>query len=291
MRQLFLGVTIALSVIVAYPAGAQVSEKKQTPPTADDPKKVPDPVDQVLAKFLEASGGAEALGKLKTRVTEGTFEVIGQAIKGKTRTIQKGTDTRAEMDTPFGKETHGLTGKIAWELSPRGDRIKTPEETGQLMRTAYLDFPVRFKSLYAKIEHKAVDFKGTKCAELTCTPLPIKQPDGKVKPVANEVYYFDNSTGLIHAMKMESDSPFGKLKVVVTTSDYRDVDGIKIPFLSVQEIEAFQMEMRMVTTKVEQNVELPAEEFKMPDSIQKILDKEKQKDAEKEAAGDDKKNG
>ncbi len=269
MRTLVLGAAIAVLVALPCTSFAQGDEKKPAP--AD-----PTPVEAVLAKFAAASGGP-ALKKIKSRSVEGTFEVVGQGISGKSKVVQRGTDMVTEMDTPFGKETHGVLGKVAWEMSSRGDRLKTPIEFEQIMRSLHLDMPLRFKSLYAKITHEGVvEFKGKKCAKLICTPPSIKLKDGTTKVVPDEVYFFGEESGLVHGMEMETESQMGKLKVLTTAADYRDVDGVMISFLSTQEVAAFGMTVKLITTKVEQNIELPETAFALPASIVKLIERDKE---------------
>ncbi len=46
-----------------------------------------------------------------------------------------------------------------------------------------------------------------------------------------EKLFFDVRTGLLVRRYTESDTPLGKLPLQVDYEDYRDVDGIKQPFL------------------------------------------------------------
>ncbi|MCA8960252.1 MAG: hypothetical protein KDC38_07050 [Planctomycetes bacterium] len=280
-RTWLLGFAVVISALssVAAQSDAPPTEKKPAEKETSEKPKVDPEAKAVLEKFLKATGGAEAHAKLRTRRMTGTFELPAQNIKGTTTGLQRRpTDSVMTIDIPqMGSEKHGSLGDVAWEVTQLGPRLKSPEETAQLLRTNYLDLPVRFPTLYERIEYKGeVEFRGKRCARLDCTPPPLVDETGKKTPQSVEVYYFDLETGLNHAAEFESKTQMGRLKIVMTNSDYREIDGIKIPFVSKQEIPSVGMVITMKVEKVEHNVDVTDADLALPEDIQKLIERQKE---------------
>ena len=83
--------------------------------------------------------------------------------------------------------------------------------------------------------------------------------------------WFDVESGLLARMHMDIDSPMGKLELTIGMSDWRDVGGVKVPFKSTQLIEPIGIEQTIQFTKIESNVDIPAEKFELPEEVQDLI--------------------
>jgi hypothetical protein len=66
-------------------------------------------------------------------------------------------------------------------------------------------------------------------------------------------------------------------------SDYREADGIKIPFVTTLSIDAgMKIEQVITITKVTHNTELPSDTFTPPKDVQELIDDKAKKPASPE---------
>ncbi|MEM7260766.1 MAG: hypothetical protein AAF488_02170 [Planctomycetota bacterium] len=269
---------ILLGLLAVAPCGAQEATSKPA-----EPKAANEAFEKVLDALITALGGAEALGKIENRVAEGKLSIPAQGITGKIKTV--GKDPLHSMVSTeiaqLGSEREGINGDVAWHVSLAGPRLKSASEYAQTVRMGHFDYPVQFKKnyakLYAKIDvEKGVDFKGKKCTKITGTPPAVKTASGSTKTSPVEVVYIDEATNLIHGMEFESTTQLGKLKVAITVSDYREIDGVKVAYKAMQEVVGLGYKVELTTDKVEHNVKLEEGALALPPEIQKMIDKKKE---------------
>jgi outer membrane lipoprotein-sorting protein len=246
MRRLFALALIASLGALDRPARAQVA--------ADLPK-----AETVLDQYVEAIGGKAAHEKIKTRTMTGTVEVPGANVKG-TLTIQAAAPDKMVVVTDlgqFGKTTQGTDGKSAWMLSPLiGDRLMEGEEKDAFLSSAEFHRDVHWKDAYKKVECTGIeDVDGKPAYKLVLTP--------KVgKPTT---HYYDKESHLQVKEVATQKGPMGEVTVEIYPRDYKKVDGILMPFSVTQKVLGQGIEMKL--TEVKQNVELPADTFKRPASL------------------------
>jgi hypothetical protein len=196
----------------AVPAGAAAPSPTPAPPTAE----------QVLAKYQEALGAPAAIEKLKTRTIKGTT-VTGAGQSAGFDVIQAAPDKiLITLNTAQqGVFERGYNGTIGWEQSARGLRDLTGDE---------LAFVRRYWSLFGDMRLK--------------DQIPTVAFSGKDKINDREVYvlrgtnaankrerlFFDAQTGLLVRRIVYTPTPVGIIPEQVDFEDYRDVDGIKMPF-------------------------------------------------------------
>jgi hypothetical protein len=232
---------------------------------AADPK-----AEEVLDNYVKVTGGKEAYEKVKSRVIEGTMAMPAQGING-TLTIYNRTPDRIFMTMMLdqvGKIERGYDGKVGWETNAMtGARILKGEELEGVKREAESASELHWRDNYTDAKHQGiVDVKGKQAHKLEMTNKLGK----------SEHRYYDAASGLLLQSEMDVETPQGQVHVVATPSDYRDVDGIKVPFKSSQQISiaGMQIEQTMQMTKVQQNVEIPDEKFKLPADIEALLKKQ-----------------
>src|SRR5271154_6347012 len=104
--------------------------------------------EQILQRFVDATGGAAAYDAVKNSVATGTFSIAAAGIKGPITIYSAFPDkTYALVEIPgVGKMEEGSDGKIAWENSAmQGPRIKIGDEAAAAIRDGALDAHTNWK--------------------------------------------------------------------------------------------------------------------------------------------------
>jgi len=165
----------------------------------------------------------------------------------------------------LGKIENGCNGVTCWEnMVMTGPRILSGEEAAMALRDATFQNLLEWRKLYAKAEVIGEET----VAERNCYQLVMTPVSGKP-----ETWFVDGETYLLAKLDMTIEAEMGSVSVVSYPSDYRDVDGIKVPFSTRQVLMGMQ-EMVFNFESVEHNVELPAGIFDLPDEIKALMTEE-----------------
>jgi hypothetical protein len=181
-------------------------------------------VDQVLEKFVKAIGGKAAVEKLNSRIAKGTFDIPSMGVSGTAEIAAKAPGKNATVvDMPgFGTFKQAFDGKNGWSQDPmNGLRDMSSEElaAAKIDEDFYRD--IRMKDLYPGLAVKAKAKVGERDAYLLEGPGPAGSPDK---------FFFDAESGLLLKTEGERDSPQGKAMLETFLEDYKEVDGVKMPF-------------------------------------------------------------
>lgn len=221
--------------------------------------------EQVLARYVEATGGRAAYEKLHTRIASGTMELASMGIKGPFTMWQSEPDRiYAEFDLAgLGKIQTGSNGEVVWEQNPMtGYRLLQSTERAAFLRTASMEAELQWQRFFSKVEcagKETVDGRPT--YKVVLTPL-----DGK--PLTS---YYDVESGLLAKTDMVLETQMGEVPVETRVSEYKSVEGILIPYVSRQKI--LMMEQVITLEKVQHNVEVPKDRFALPPEIAALADK------------------
>jgi CubicO group peptidase (beta-lactamase class C family) len=212
------------SVMKLASAQPQKETAKAEPPIA---------VDELMAKTIEAAGGEANIRKIKSRVSTFEMDMENQGVQGTGISYAKAPNKSATETTmtALGKKI-----ALVWEYfdGTTGEQATTftqsDKYTGKRLEDVKIgsDF---YGALDWKSRYKKVDV--TKIAK-------VGDEDAYVvvfEPEAGSRYtdYYSTKTFLL--LKREGIIPSStggpSLPYTVTYSDYRDVDGVRVPFLSV----------------------------------------------------------
>ena len=182
----------------------------------------PDPV-KLLDGYLAAVGGADALKKVTSRVAKGnvTASAFGDQ-KMAVDIYAKAPDQRVSvMHIKDGESVTAYNGKVGWLSFPgRVHMMNTQESFGAKM-DADLLFPVTVKGLYSKWETKP----GEKIdGQETWLVMGEKENEPPLR------LYLDQKTGLLVRLVRYVDSPLGFNPTQIDYADYRDTDGVRVPY-------------------------------------------------------------
>lgn len=244
-------------------------------PAPDQAARPLPPAEQILDQVIEAIGGREALERIHSHVTMGTFEVPAAGITATMKVYAAAPCkiyTVAESDA-IGKIESGTDGEVFWETTTMtGPRIKEGEEKAMAAREARFHSELEWRSLYKQVETVAItNVDGRDCYAILMTP-----PEGKP-----EHHFYDVDSHLLRKVETTIVSPMGEIRVETFTEDYRLQDGIQMPFRSRSVLMGIQ-ELIFTADSIRSNVEIPDSVFAPPAEIKALLAKPEQENKSSE---------
>lgn len=224
--------------------------------TPDEPAEPTLPeASEVLANATKAMGGAEAIAGVQSFYYRGTIELVGQNIRGDLQIWWKGGDFFMEQIVPgIGEMRAGKKGEEIWADDPvNGRRLLSGIEAEQHAWASSILLAADWQRYFDEAKTVAErDDEGTKVIDVELTST-----SGLAVTMT-----FDATSGLQLAQSFEQVTPMGKQPFVVSFTDYRDVDGVKIAY--VQEIDAKVQKVRQVISEVKLNAEVDDTRFAFP---------------------------
>ena len=226
-------------------------------------------VDQILAKYVAALGGEQAVRKVTSRVITGTQYIPtgpggGVPMPATIERDQKAPNLVVNIyHTPTYTISDGFDGSQAWSQDPRG-RVTQPLaiDQGRAKRDADFYLPLNLKQTYPLMQvHEVATVNGHEAYEV------IAKPQGDTA----ERLYFDVLSGLLIRRESALPTPAGQSPFLVDYDDYRDTgSGAKFPYLITMSPASARTVLYGTTTiyvtKVEDNTPIDASKFAKPES-------------------------
>jgi hypothetical protein len=234
---------------------AQTQAQAQTP-TADD----------IIEKHLAAMGGRAALSKLESRASTGSIVVSAQGmdLAGPVEIYAKAPNKarsyiRLDLSAVGGTEMvidQRCDGKTAFAgNSLQGDREITGNRLQNMLNASFPTPLLKYKEAGTKVELAGKDKVGTRDVfVIQYTP----------KAGSSSRQSFDAETYLLLRVVAKVDAPElgGEIEQTTDLSDYREIDGVKIPFTVQTTNPAQTVTMRL--EKVEHNKPIDDAMFARP---------------------------
>ncbi len=224
-----------------------------------EPTLVPDDViastpglpspESILDRFIPASGGAHRLAGLTSIDATGTSAGFGGfGGGGAVEIAAKAPDKRATIilfkaETGRGDQIRTYDGTTGWVRTPLnvvGEYQLIGGDLDGARFDAQLSFPGQIKQILTNLKTGA---------PTTISDLPVSHSQAAVQANAagGKTYtvdvvqgngprgllvtlYFDKQTGLLARELRYSETPIGRVPTEIDFADYRDVNGIKLPF-------------------------------------------------------------
>jgi len=231
-------------------------EPRPSPAPSPSGPQPPNPTaEQIIDRYYQAIGGAAAIDKLKSRVMKGTL-ITGNGTEIGYELDQSGPDSvLAILTTPQGEVQRGFDGSMGWEKSARGVRNLGEGEIYYLRR-----YPDLYKDIKLKDQFSRITFGGKpKIDGRDVYLLRTTTTGGK-----RESLFFDVETGLLVRRSTSTTTPVGTIPEQVDFADYRDVDGMKLPFtIRVSAVDLNNSVVRKFT-EIKLNVPLESKRFSKP---------------------------
>src|SRR5262245_21317324 len=111
---------VIYALLFVGPTGAAFAQEKPQPAKAAEAgaktTTVEPTVDQILDKYMQASGGRQAVEKITSRMTKGTVEFSTMGLKGEMENYAKAPNKTLTIInlSGVGEFREGDDGKIAW---------------------------------------------------------------------------------------------------------------------------------------------------------------------------------
>jgi hypothetical protein len=212
------------------------------------PPGMPSP-ETVLDKFIEASGGAQRLATLTSFSGKGTSVGFGGfGGGGDVEIVAKAPDKRSTIilfktETGRGDQIRSYDGRVGWVRTPLNVLGEFQLRGGDLDGArfdAQLSFP-------GQIKQALTNLKAGPVTSITDLPAPDSQTAVQQTASSNQTHvvnvvqgtgprgllvtlYFDRQSGLLLRELRYGPSPIGRVPTQIDFADYRDVNGIKLPF-------------------------------------------------------------
>lgn len=252
-------ISLLLLSAFAWPAALAGEEAAAAPE-----EKVLPAAETIIEKALEASGGSKAYEAIHNRHVSGTLEIPMAGIKGSMNTYEAAPNNLAVVTEIAGVGTmrQGTNGVDAWEVSMMGPQLKTGEEKQIMLFRSEFNADLRWKERYTSAETTGTDeVDGRPCYVVVMTPK-VGRPEKRC---------YDTETYDMVRTEVTEVSAMGEIPAVALPSDFREVDGIRIPFKLVNK--AMGQEFTVTIEEVEHNVDLPEGVFDPPPEIQELIAK------------------
>src|SRR5689334_4021804 len=199
-------------------------------PSASGPMFINDPqlptLDAVLTKYVAAIGGRDAQRRITSRVSKGRVDVPGVSFGGKLEIYAKAPNKSLTVMNvePAGLVKQGFDGRSGWS---NGSDTANGIERAALVD---LDFyrEIKLKEQYTRIKLLGKVKEGFRQVYLV---------EAVLRSGATENLYFDAETGLLVRRDVPRRTSKGVVHTEVYFSDWRDVDGVKVPFKITQAIQ------------------------------------------------------
>jgi hypothetical protein len=219
------------------PAGARPTP---TPGAAagNAPRAEQPTVQQVYEKYSAAVGSADAQAKFQTQVVKGTYAASQGRTQSYEMTLKSPDKFLLVTEGPQGKTTQAVAGNTGWVLSPRGRREFSAAEVANARRGAEMNALVKFRpSATMRVVGRR------KVGERDAVVVVDRPGEG-----VQRRYFFDAESGLLVRVLTLTDAILNQIPEQVDLEDYRDVDGVKMPFtVRVSAIDTFNSYTRTVT--------------------------------------------
>jgi zinc protease len=256
-----LSVVMAMGGAFGTVAHAQSTAQTQAPPAASSSAAAPSAAlpsaEQVLKHYVEAIGGRAAWEKLHSRVSKGTIEIPAMNnLSGTIEVHMKAPNSILVVINLGGAVIEqGFDGTTAWSDDPRnGLRVLSGGELEDEKREASFYHALDLQKIYSKMTVTGTEKIGERDAYVVEATPPGGGDADKL--------YFDAQSGLEVRSVNHRHTPDGSLEFSANIGDYRDVDGIKLPF-RVEQASA-QSAFTIKFTDIQHNVDLADSQFAKP---------------------------
>ena len=253
--------SLLLPLLIVFVIAAQLSCARFGSSRRSQPAATPLPseqaaIDQILQRYEQALGGREAIDGITSYKMEGSFQLPG--ISGKIAGWRKEPDkTLTLLEFPgFGTLKKGFDGQTRWVQTPAGtiSDSNPQEEIAEMERDAEVFSAGKIKSLFDSMK---LDYNAR------LDGREVRVIEGKPASGPAEKLYFDVENGLLVRWDMARKQPKrGTVFVKVHLDDYKDVDGLKVPFKVRFSFESFSLVVQV--EKLEHNIAIDDAIFRKP---------------------------
>ncbi|AEI64928.1 aspartyl protease family protein [Corallococcus macrosporus] len=217
-----------------------------------------DALQPLLARHLAWRGGAAFTG-LESIHAKGKSVAAG--LQGPMESWSH-RDGRARRDTDYGvvRESMGITPKGGWKLNASGQvEDASPTDARDVRHQVALDFGTALQGR----------------AGATLALRPDEQRDGRSWKVVRVTFgdedlydlFLSDADGALHGLRIREDN----VTRFVRLGDWREVQGVRMPFLEEVLTDNPDSDVRTVVETLEVNVPIPSTVFERPQDVRKAI--------------------
>ena len=244
---------------IGQAAFANTTNSDPVPPNVAEKRPT---VDEVFNKYIEAIGGEAAVRKIQTRVSDLSVErpkLVNPSGKPATvQVYQKAPNKLLMVITgPDGSVTYqGFNGTTGWLKTPSQQRELSEAELAQIKQQAEL--------------YNALTLKDQLTNPRVGGKQKVNDRDAYVVVGTNaskkrERLFFDVETGLLVRRVLLNPTILGVDPVQTDFSDYRVVDGVKLPFvIELASLDSAHYNQKRTFSQIKQNVPVEDAKFEPP---------------------------
>jgi outer membrane lipoprotein-sorting protein len=217
--------------------------------------------DAVIKKYIDFIGGKKNWEKVKTLKTSGKYNYGG--IEFPFTAYSKAPNHYKFIVPSEGKYyAQAFDGEKGWKIDAFKNETAPTMLTGKAARSMANEADVELQNAFIDYKRKGytLTLEGKDTVEgKNCIGMKLMRQNGDV-----ETYYFDELTYEL-VMKVSPSKNVELQGAILNTlySDYRDVNGIKIPFRSISKSDD-QLILEVTIEKAEANVAIDDKEFQPP---------------------------
>jgi outer membrane lipoprotein-sorting protein len=212
-------------------------------------------VDQILDKWTQAQGGADAIAKFTSIDAKGTVDGEGGTSMAIEVVIEAPNKQWISLQTKNGAITTGYDGTTAWSQDPAGKvrdlegvQLEAEKRAADLLRLADV------RKHYSQLRLTGVGQVGDHHVYVV---MGIPAGGG-----ARERLYFDSDSGLLVRYQFVVPTPLGNYPFETDYADYKSVGGLNVPF-TVREAQPSESNTAHFTD-VQINVKADESKFQKP---------------------------
>jgi hypothetical protein len=233
------------------PGGAAGAQPQGSP----TPRPTPTPADVIIDKYVTAIGGQANIDKIKSRTIKGSTMTGGGAIPFE---IYQAAPNKfyIRATTNQGVAERGFDGQVGWDKSPNGLRQLAASEVSRLQNSISLWSNLRLKEQYTRLRTGGREKIGDRDAYVVL---------GSRSETEVERLFFDIETGLLLRRITYMRTMIGIIPEQFDFDDYRDVDGVKLPFVvKVSSVDPGNPVSTRTYSEMKLNAAVDESKFKMP---------------------------
>ncbi|MGA2882762.1 MAG: hypothetical protein ABSG13_27740 [Bryobacteraceae bacterium] len=224
------------------------------------PEEAPLTADQIVQKHVEALGGADKLNSIQSLVVTGTASILGQTEAPLTIQVKRPNLMRLEMTFQGRKIVQAFDGNTAWTINPMissepkpssDEDTRAAQESSDFIGGNLVDY--KSKGNTVKLVDKE-DLEG-----VAVYKLKITKKNGSV-----EYDYLDAKSFLPIRTEGRRTQLGQEILYESKIANYKPVEGVLMPFRLTQLVNG-RLAMEITVEKMDANVPLDAEVFKMPE--------------------------
>jgi hypothetical protein len=207
------------------PPGQPAWQTLDAEPAGAKPSEAMPGAEQVIEKYTRAIGGEAAINKLRTRAARGTRTTTNKMTPPLAVPLEVYQTAANKLlvitRPPSGITYEGFNGAAGWLKDARGQRETAGKELAEEKRAADFFRFLKIKESYPGLRLLGKEKVGDREAYVV---------GATSREDAREKLYFDAETGLLIRRYVTLRTALGPIPEVTDFWDYKEVDGLKLPF-------------------------------------------------------------